>query len=469
MSDFNRFLYIFFFQIVVATGYSQPFVRKVVVGANQRIDISGAITALAFQSQEYLGESVKVKINGQDILLPLDPDAPTYTYFASIIPQKIQSFDMKETGILSLINSGKTPTIALNLRSNQDDCNYEPNPIGQSVWRDGLPTPSFSRSFTDVAHVIVHHSAGSNTSTNYTQTVRDIYLYHTQTNGWSDIGYNYLIAQNGDLYAGRDPDGGAQDNVLGAHFCGKNSNTMGICLLGNYETIQPTDPIWSTLQWVLTWKMKKEALSPQGFEPHPLGNIAHIAGHRDGCSTLCPGQNVYRQLDDLRQSVADKLRSCEAKLSFQSSNATIESGESITFTNTSSGYEQYSWYFEGGFPESIERQPIETVTYPNPGIYDVAIIGTKEETMDTAYYENIVLVKGELKMFPNPVAPNAILTLAEDAIISEIEITDTKGALCFAKKLNGNTKVELPNLNVGLYIMRIHVNGLWTAQRLIVE
>ena len=66
---------------------------------------------------------------------------------------------------------------------------------------------------------MVHHSAGSNTNSNYTQVVRDIYLYHTQVNGcWSDIGYNYLVAQDGSIYNGRDPGALEQDDVLGRSF-----------------------------------------------------------------------------------------------------------------------------------------------------------------------------------------------------------------------------------------------------------
>jgi hypothetical protein len=184
--------------------------------------------------------------------------------------------------------------------------------IPQSEWRAGLAAPNYNRSFTEVENIIVHHSAGSNNATDFVQVVRDIYIYHTESNGWSDIGYNYLIDPEGSIYAGRDPADGEQDKVRGAHFCASNSGTMGICLMGNYQEIQPTDTTYGALKNLLSWKISKEdQLSATGIHPHPLNNnLPQIAGHRDGCSTLCPGQFVYDQLPTIREQVEAIVMSC---------------------------------------------------------------------------------------------------------------------------------------------------------------
>jgi hypothetical protein len=188
----------------------------------------------------------------------------------------------------------------------------KPDAIDQSVWRQGLPEPSYTRSFTNVEHLIVHHSATSNSATDYTSVVRNIYLYHTDVNGWSDIGYNYLVAPDGTIYKGRDPGTGEQDNVRGAHFCGKNSGTMGICLLGEYDSAQPAEAMLQSLLHLLTWKSDKENLDPLSSSPHPANtNLRVVAGHRDGCSTICPGDNVYATLPQLRQETAAAIENCE--------------------------------------------------------------------------------------------------------------------------------------------------------------
>jgi len=186
--------------------------------------------------------------------------------------------------------------------------------VQQSEWRSGLPAPSYNRSFTNTQNMIVHHSAGSNNISDFTQAVRDIYIYHTEENGWSDIGYNYLVAPDGVIYAGRDPEAGEQDRVIGAHFCGSNSNTMGICLLGNYETVEPTLNMVESLEEILSWKAFKDDLKPMEVDSHPLNsNLGVIAGHQDGCSTLCPGENVYGQLQDIRASVGEQLAVCNGE------------------------------------------------------------------------------------------------------------------------------------------------------------
>ncbi len=186
----------------------------------------------------------------------------------------------------------------------------EPDFISQDEWRFGLPEPTYTRRATAVEHVIVHHSATFNTLTNYVNVVRNIYLFHTQDRGWSDIGYNYLIAQDGTIFEGRSSGGQSvdNDNVQGAHFCGKNGGTMGICLLGTYTTTEPTDTALVSLERLTAWKVDKEGLDPLGERSHPANaRLETIAGHRDGCATECPGELLYARLGALRTSVAERV------------------------------------------------------------------------------------------------------------------------------------------------------------------
>jgi N-acetylmuramoyl-L-alanine amidase/Secretion system C-terminal sorting domain len=185
------------------------------------------------------------------------------------------------------------------------------NIVTGAQWRVGLPAPKEPPLATQVRHVIVHHAAGSNTATNYTEVVRNIFLLHTQTNGWNDIGYNFLIAQDGTVFDGRLGQGSLEtDNVLGAHFCGKNGNTMGICLLGDYQTANPTQATLTSLYRLIAWKLKKENLTNVfASSMHPPSTsgatlLGVISGHRDGCNTDCPGNNVYRQLAQIKTEVA---------------------------------------------------------------------------------------------------------------------------------------------------------------------
>lgn len=203
----------------------------------------------------------------------------------------------------------------------------KPDDIPQSIWRDGLPPPTGTRTISTVRHLVVHHSAGSNTDTDYINVVRNIYLYHLNQNGWDDIGYNYLIAQDGTIFKGRDAKGaGDEDDILGAHFCAKNTGTMGVCLLGNYELVKPTLETLESLTTLLTWKCAKENLLPDDMELHPAtgGPNAvyqkHIIGHRNGCATECPGDSTYLLLQQIRNEVRQQLLDCAPTVSVEVSN-----------------------------------------------------------------------------------------------------------------------------------------------------
>lgn len=187
----------------------------------------------------------------------------------------------------------------------------EPAQVDQEEWRDGLPAPTYNRSFTDTEHLIVHHSATSNSLTDYYNVVRNIYLYHTEVNGWSDIGYNYLIAPDGTIFKGRDPGPGEQDLVLGAHFCGRNSTTMGVCVLGDYRFVEPTEASLDALESIFSWKAFKDELDVLSEKNHPLNaDLPVIAGHRQGCATKCPGEELFSRLDEVRQAVNANLLMC---------------------------------------------------------------------------------------------------------------------------------------------------------------
>lgn len=202
----------------------------------------------------------------------------------------------------------------LPLRTTADSCG-KPAVIPAAEWRKGLPNPREAPVKSKVNFVIVHHSAGSNLATNYTEVVRNIYVFHTSPapngNGWNDVGYNFLIAQDGTIFEGRSGQGVMDgDDVVGAHFCGKNTGTMGICLLGNYMEIEPPKAAINSLVKLIGWKLSKENLQNVGQAQHSGGMLNIISGHRDGCSTDCPGDYTYKRLDEIRQLVG---QSCTFK------------------------------------------------------------------------------------------------------------------------------------------------------------
>lgn len=180
-----------------------------------------------------------------------------------------------------------------------------PGFVGRSDWGKDFQLNSNiyhpPATYTQVTHLIVHHSAGTNLSNNWSSVVASIFDFHVNSNGWQDVGYNWLIDPNGIIYEGR----GGGDNVRGAHMCGYNNNTLGVCMLGNFETAEPMPAALLSLKKLLVWKACKEGISTDGSSNivSYSGHMHHISGHKDGCApnyTSCPGINLYSQLNALR-------------------------------------------------------------------------------------------------------------------------------------------------------------------------
>lgn len=177
----------------------------------------------------------------------------------------------------------------------------------------GQDFSSGNPSFTNVSHLVIHHSAGVSVNNNWPAVVLSIWNYHRFTNGWSDIGYNFLIDPNGMIYEGRGGNNGYTLDVLPAATCGSNSGTMAVCMLGNFETAELTVDALLQLESLLAWKAMDNGIDPEGEASlNNYGVIPNIFGHKDGCATACPGENIYDRLDEIREGVySDVLNMCD--------------------------------------------------------------------------------------------------------------------------------------------------------------
>lgn len=124
---------------------------------------------------------------------------------------------------------------------------------------------------------MVHHSALP-----LSDGPREIQELHMQNKGYADVGYHFLIDENGIIYEGR------PINVRGAHTGGFNTGAVGVVLLGNFEEIEPTQSQLSSLTELNRYL--KTAYQ-----------ITHLAGHQDfqPGETLCPGRNLEPLLPGL--------------------------------------------------------------------------------------------------------------------------------------------------------------------------
>lgn len=54
--------------------------------------------------------------------------------------------------------------------------------------------------------------------------------YQMNSKGWNDIGYNFLVGEDGNIYEGRGW------GKKGAHSKSFNGKSIGICIIGDYSS-----------------------------------------------------------------------------------------------------------------------------------------------------------------------------------------------------------------------------------------
>ena len=147
-----------------------------------------------------------------------------------------------------------------------------------------------------IGHIIVHCSATQPTGwfaeLPFAEQVAEIKRWHLER-GWSDIGYHYLIGRNGAMLEGRPL------AAKGAHCKGRNSNSVGICLIGGFGSSENDNP--------------EDHFTPKQLDALRLliasikrkHTITRISGHNEHAAKACPGFNVPRWLEG-KQDVAPK-------------------------------------------------------------------------------------------------------------------------------------------------------------------
>ena len=180
----------------------------------------------------------------------------------------------------------------------------------ESIRRDKVPVYAPALRFA-----VIHHTVNTN---NYTPAesaaiVRGDYVYHVKGNGWNDIGYNFLVDKYGQVFEGRY--GGIDRAVVGAHALGFNYGSVGIALIGTYDSVGISAAARAALVRLLAWRLDVAHIDPLSFvnvisggnQKFPKGipvNLRAISGHRDVYFTDCPGNALYNEIPSIAKSVA---------------------------------------------------------------------------------------------------------------------------------------------------------------------
>ncbi len=166
--------------------------------------------------------------------------------------------------------------------------------------------------YTEPRAQIIHHTVTTNDPADPAAVVRAIYQYHAVTQGWGDIGYNFLVDHRGNIYEGRF--GGERSGriVQGGHALQYNANTIGAALLGTFTGAgdRPSAAAETALVELLASRGVRYAIDPVAPVTLAGTRFSHrVMGHRDALPghTVCPGDGGYSRVPAIRNAVAVRM------------------------------------------------------------------------------------------------------------------------------------------------------------------
>ena len=127
-----------------------------------------------------------------------------------------------------------------------------------------------------INEAILHYSA---TPEGKPFDVKDIRDWHVNGNGWSDVGYHFVIKLDGTIQKGRPLE------KTGAHCKGHNRGTVGICYIGG--GIKDGKDTRTEEQKESLDLLLRDLIKDHG--------ILKISGHNEYSTKKCPGFDVPQE------------------------------------------------------------------------------------------------------------------------------------------------------------------------------
>jgi len=351
----------------------------------------------------------------------------------------------------------------------------------------GTPSPLNRPSYN---YMTLHHTAGfaATTLAEGLEQVFRIQDFHQNGRGWSDIGYQFLMDQEGRLYQGRPflNEASSFDQgprlVQGAHVGGANTGNIGVSLMGCYHP-----PAGSGCRDVMTLSAIDSLVTTFSFlsERYEI-SPDRMRGHRDFNSTACPGDNNYSKISEFMVKIEDLLL-----------RGSVQIGSGLlTARLNESGTVWLKWTFTADYGidsfiiRRIEKDGNTVDIYQGTDIIDGVTIDTPRG--GDLVYEFIVqnasksqqrLATAEVVVEPHPTNvlsqsfPNPTSSLATiryylkdtDGIVT-VRLFDITGREVFTSEKQYResgqwyvTTIDTSTLSGGIYLYRILVDGFSTT------
>jgi len=147
-----------------------------------------------------------------------------------------------------------------------------------------------------IERIVVHHSKSPDSDVAFNWS--GLRRYHVEEKGWSDVGYHYGIEKvNGryEVLVGR------LMNRVGAHCVGLNRKSIGVCVVGDFDSREPTRAQYELLADFIGSLVEVFGLSVEQV----IGHGEYDPTYPSGEPRTCPGKKF--SMNKLRNAIRRHL------------------------------------------------------------------------------------------------------------------------------------------------------------------
>lgn len=175
-----------------------------------------------------------------------------------------------------------------------EDC---PRIVSRADWGARKPR-KVERLKLPVPKVFIHHTVTASchdqkACEKQVKTIQNGHMDGKETK-WPDIGYNFLVGEDGNAYEGRGWD------TVGSQAKHYNNVSIGISVIGNFTKSAPNTAALNVVKELIACGVSKGKVS-KSYQLH---------GHRDGKCTECPGDKLYKIIKEWPNYNGDIRKFC---------------------------------------------------------------------------------------------------------------------------------------------------------------
>ncbi|XP_043477897.1 peptidoglycan-recognition protein SC2-like [Leptopilina heterotoma] len=187
-----------------------------------------------------------------------------------------------------------TVILLMSVKSNTPNIPQVPASSNESdVWIHGVkvvsrdewlaqPAQEREKLTLPVKYVFISHTATDfcNNQAECVHRVRYIQIFHMSSQGWADIGYNFLVGGDGNVYEGRGWD------YVGQHTYYYNNISLGLSFIGTFNDYMPPKSQIFAAQKIIE----------KGVELGKISKNYTLLGHRQVSNTESPGDALFSEI-----------------------------------------------------------------------------------------------------------------------------------------------------------------------------